>query len=204
MNNNGNYRDMLFDDCDSDSDGVSVGADVDADVDAERSVRNHKFMFDDCLDTQWITEYETQFLKDEYRLFLKTDVTSVIFEFYYLDHHRTTVEHIVPMNYSLQHPNQITQNELFSIIRSHQHLDKKYYNFHVLLFYSYDFRNNKCKDVIREMSQYLRQNSNIDDGANASHFIEYTNILSIDTIHISPVLTMFHHIIGFSVLLYED
>ncbi len=187
------YRNLLFDDYDSDSDDGYSDGEID-------------FGDNNRLDTLWIDEYEKQLMYDDYRLFLKTDVTSVTFEMYYLDHDKTTVERIVPMKYTLKNPNQITQNELFSIIRSYQYVDKKYYNFHTLLFYSFEFQDNNGKDVIRGLSEYLRKSSAGDgdsDGA-AGHFIEYTNLLSIDTICIAPVLTMFHDIIGFSVLLYED
>ena len=186
------YRNLLFDDCDSDSCGDSDGGDGNREI---------EFDYNNRLDTLWIEEYEKQLMYDEYRLFLKTDVTSVTFEIYYLDHEKTTVEQFMSMKYTLKNPNQITQNELFSIIRSYQHLDKKYYNFHTLLFYSFEFQDNNGKDVIRGLSEYLRKSS---AGAGASHFIEYTNLLSIDTIYLTPVLTMFHDIIGFSVLLYED
>jgi hypothetical protein len=184
MNIEENYRNLLFDDYDSESDG---------DGDYNKN---------DTLDTSWIVEYEKKLMYDEYRLFLKTDVTSVTFEIYYLDHDKTTVEQIIPMKYTLKNPNQITQHELFSIIHSYQQVDKKYYNFHTLLFYSFEFQDN---NVIRGLSEYLRKSSCGDgDGDGRSNIIEYTNLLSIDTIYIAPVLTMFHDIIGFSVLLYED
>ena len=181
MNIEENYRNLLFDDYDSESDSDSNG-------DGEYN----------SLDTLWIVEYEKKLMYDEYQLFLKTDVMSVTFEIFYLDHDKTTVERIVPMKYSLKNPNQITQHELFSIIHSYQHVDKKYYNFHTLLFYSVEFQDN---NVIRGLSEYLRKSS---AGDGSSNIIEYTNLLSIDTICIAPVLTMFHDIIGFSVLLYED
>lgn len=175
------YRFLLVDDCDSDG---SDGSDGD-------------------LDTRWIDEYEKKMIYDEYQLFLKNDLTTVRFEFYYLDHHRSCVEQIVPMKYSLKIPNQISQAELFSIIRSYQHIDKKYYNFHSLLFYSFDFQDNKGKNIIQGLSNYIQQDDDAGAGAGAE-FIEYTNLLSIDIIYLSPVITMFHDIIGFSVMLYED
>ena len=175
-----NYRLLLVDDCDSDD---SDGSDGD-------------------LDTRWIDEYEKEMMYDEYRLFLKTDLTTVRFEIYYLDHHRSHVEQIVSVKYCLKIANQISQSELFSIIRSYQHIDKKYYNFHSLLFYSFDFQDNKGKNIIHGLSHYIQQDD--DAGGAGSEFIEYTNLLSIDIIYLSPVITMFHDIIGFSVLLYED
>jgi len=184
-----NYRFLLVDDYDSDIDDSD---DIDSNGDGSN------------IDTRWIVEYEQKILYDEYRLFLKTDVTTVTFEFYYLDHHRSCVEQIVPVKYSLKMANQISQHELFSIIRSYQHVDKKYYNFHSLLLYSFDFQDNKCKNIIQGLTQYI-QGAGASAGAGAgAEFIEYTNLLSIDIIYLSPVITMFHDIIGFSVMLYED
>jgi hypothetical protein len=180
---NEDYRLLLVDDCDSDdSDDIVVNDGSDG-----------------VLDTRWIDEYERELIYDDYRLFLKNDLTTLRFEFYYLDHHRNCVEQIVSMKYSLKIANQISQAELFSIIRSYQHNDKKYYNFHSLLFYSFDFQDNKGKNIIQGLSNYIQQ----DDDAGAE-FIEYTNLLSIDIIYLSPVITMFHDIVGFSVMLYED
>lgn len=197
------YRSLLFDDCDSDSDsGVSgVSGDL-CDYDIEEGI----------LDTRWISEYERQIIYDEYRLFLKTDITRVSVDFYYLDHNKSYVQDVLSIEYSLQNINQISQNELFSIIRRHQHLDKKYYNFQTLLLYSIDFQDNNGKDVIRALSQYIQEPTfslNSNQNNNNSHsekktFIEYTNILSIDVIYLKPIITMFHEFIGFSVLLYED
>jgi hypothetical protein len=185
MNHSG-VEHLLFDDCDSESD--------DGDGRDGRDGRDG----DGGLDTKWIAEYERRIMYDEYRLLLKTDVTEITFEFYYLNCDKSCVERIVTAKCSLMTPNQITQNELFSMIRSYQHVDKKYYNFNALLFYSFDFL-----DDGKELSRYLRGGGGR-GGRGRDRFIEYTNLLSIDTIYISPVLTIFHDVIGFTVLLYED
>jgi hypothetical protein len=182
------YRQYMFDDYDSEGEGEGEGEGNGG-----------------CLDTQWIQEYETRFVEDEYRLFLKTDITRVTFEFFYLDHDKRHLERIVPMTYSLKTNNQISHNEIFSIVRSHQNVDKKYYNFQSLLLYSFDFKDN-CNDIVRALSNYIRESDTTATatGTGSSAFIEYTNLLSIDVISFSPLVTMFHDFIGFSVLLYED
>jgi len=186
------YRRFIIDDCDSDD-----GDDGDGKC-------------NQVLDTQWITEFETNNMTDEYQLFLKTDITRVSFEFFYLDHDKKSVERIIQMSYSLRDINRITQNELFSVVQSHQKLDKKYYNFQSLLLYHFDFKYN---DVVKALSEYI-QNATAATAATAAKaatdinhekaFIEYTNILSIDVIYFPPLISMFHDLIGFSVLLYED
>jgi hypothetical protein len=186
------YRQFIIDDCDSD-----YGDDGD-------------YGDDECnrvLDTRWITEFETKNMNDEYQLFLKTDITRVSFEFFYLDRDKKCVERIVRMTYSLREINRITQNELFSVVQSHQKLDKKYYNFQSLLLYHFDFKYN---DIVRALSEYI-QNATAATAATAATdinhekaFIEYTNLLSIDVIYFTPLISMFHDLIGFSVLLYED
>jgi len=176
-----NYKLFIIDDCDSDSgDG------------------------DGILDTNWITEYETEIMNDEYHLFLKTDIVRVGFEIFYLDRDKTCVERIIPLTYTLSRANQITQNEIFSIVQSHQKLDKKYYNFQSLLLYKFDFQYN-TNDIVRGLSNYIRDTTTMGDNTHdACHFIEYTNLLSIDVIYFPPTITMFHDFIGFSVLLYHD
>lgn len=188
-----NYKLFIIDDCDSESgdsgdDGDDGGG---------------------TLDTNWITEYETEIMNDEYHLFLKTDIIRVGFEFYYLDRDKTCVERVIPLTYTLNRANQITQNEIFSIIQSHQKLDKKYYNFQSLLLYKFDFQYN-TSDIVRGLSEYIRDTTTTTtttvDGspADVSQFIEYTNVLSIDVIYFPPTITMFHDFICFSVLLYHD
>lgn len=169
------------------------------------------------IDSTWITEYETKMMNIDYQLFLKSDITRVNFEFYYLDRDKRSIEQIVKMTYSLRDNNKISQDELFNIVRSKQTVDKKYYNFQSLLLYSFDFQDN-CKDIVRSLSNYIRFNSGLDlderygyhadiglcSGGNEKSFIEYTNLLSIDVIYFPSLITMFHEFLGFSVLLYED
>ncbi len=164
--------------------------DIDSDVESES---------DSIIDTQWITDFETKNINDEYNLFMKTDITRIGFEFLYLDRDKKCVERIVHMTYPLNDINRITQNELFSVVQSHQKLDKKYYNFQSLLLYQFDFQYN---DIVRDLSDYIQNAS--EEFHHEKVFIEYTNLLSIDVIHFTPLISMFHDFIGFSVLLYED
>ena len=189
-NNDYNYRNFLVDDYDSEEGASEV---------------------DECtLDTQWIQEYERQLINDEYQLFLKTDISRVKFDFYYLDHNKTCVDYIVPMTYSLRQVNQISQSEIFSIIHAHQTSNKKYYNFQTLLLYSFDFQDHS-KDIVRSLANYIQQlpingggGGGGGGGGSGGSFIEYSNILYIDIIYFTPLITMFHEFIGFSVFLYED
>jgi hypothetical protein len=186
-NNEYNYRNFLVDDYDSESEDVGVG---------DESI----------LDTRWIQEYEKQFINDEYRLFIKTDISQVKFEFYYLDRNKSCVECVVPFTYSLQQVNQISQGEIFSIIRNHQRSHKKYYNFQSLLLYSFDFHN-QSKDIVRSLANFIQSDGDgggSGGGNGGGTFTEYTNILSIDIIYFTPFIAMFHEFIGFSVFLYED
>ena len=206
MTSNSEYYNFILDDSDGDSildDGGDGGGDGGG-----------------YLDTQWITEYENQILLSEYELFLKTDIVRVSFQFIYLDRDKKCVEFVVPMTdpYVLQHANKISQNELLRIIHKYQNRSsKKYYNFKSLLLYDFQMPENGDNDV-RWVSEYLSPTSssssgsttmtetdtNTAEGDEYGRIIEYTNLLSFDTIYFRPLIAMFHDLIGFTVVLYED
>jgi hypothetical protein len=160
------------------------------------------------LDTQWITAYENDILLSEYRLFLKSDITRVSFRFIYLDRDKKCVKFVIPMAglYSLQRVNQISQSEIFQIIQRNQTPTtvmnggkKKYYNFHSLLLYHFQLEDD---NVIRSVAEYI--SSETETGCDFGGIIEYTNLLSFDTIYFKPMIEMFHELVGFTVVLYED
>ena len=192
MNNEEIYK-YLYDDCDSDvdDDGDDGGDDGGG-----------------CggggLDTQWINEMETQIICDDYSQFIKTNVTSVSFEFIYLN----TVKEIVTIDrcvVPLMRPNAITQNEIFQLIQKKQRLVRKYYNFMCMCFYHF-----YIDDDPKSVSQYLYSkgaDGDVDgdaDDADDGNITEYTNILSIKTIYFQPLIRMFHDMNCFTVVLYED
>lgn len=161
----------------------------------------------ECLDTQWITDLENEIIVKDYELFLKTDILRVSFDFIYLARDKQTIEFTIPhYSHVLRTPNQITQSELFQIICRFQKKGK-YYNLHSLLLY--DFRlpgggggGGGCgrESDSRWLSSYLSD----DHYERSENVIEYTNLLSIDTIYFTPLVMMFHELIGFTILLYED
>jgi hypothetical protein len=151
------------------------------------------------LDTQWIRDYENDILFSEYELFLKSDITRVSFRFIYLDRDKKCVLFVIPAEaYSLQRANQITQTEIFQIVHRHQKMGKKYYNFHSLMLYDF-----QLEDGNRSVAEYISSPGGSSD-VEFGRIIEYTNILSFDTIYFQPLIAMFHDLIGFTVVLYED
>jgi hypothetical protein len=141
----------------------------------------------------------------EYESFLKTDILRVSFQFIYLDREKKCVDFVVPMTepYPLQDANKISQNELLRIIHKYQNLgNKKYYNFQSLLLYDFQMPENDDNDI-RWISEYLSP-SRDDEYDEYGRVIEYTNLLSFDTIYFRPLITMFHDLVGFTVVLYED
>jgi hypothetical protein len=190
---------------------------INDDSDDESTIEYDEGDIDDDghLDTKWISTCEEQLLLDEYDLFLKSDIVRVSFQFVYLNRENSGVESVVRMNesYILQTANQITQNELLRIIHKFQNKgNKKYYNFKSLLLYDFQMPENNENDV-KWLSEYLYSSSSASSVSSASsayesneygRIIEYTNLLSFHTIYFHPLITMFHDIIGFTVVLYED
>ena len=193
------YYSLIVDD--DDDDGGDGGGDGDGDDGGDDGG-------DGGLDTQWITAYENDILLSEYQLFLKSDITRISFRFIYLDRDKKCVEFVIPMEglYPLQHVNQISQSEIFQIIQRNQTpavmngRKKKYYNFHSLLLYNFQLEDD---NVIRSVAEYISSETEEDVG-DFGGIIEYTNILSFDIIYFKPVIEMFHELVGFTVVLYED
>jgi hypothetical protein len=184
------YHQFILDDSDGDSDSDGGGG----------------------LDTEWITEFETRLLLDEYESFLKSDIRRVSFQFIYLDREKKCVDCVLPMTggpYMLQKPNQISQSEILRVIHTYQNhwmkRNKKYYNFQSLLLYDFQMPENDDNDV-RWVSEYLSSSSSSSsgDGVEYGRVIEYTNLLSFETIYFRPLIAMFHDLIEFTVVLYED
>lgn len=172
------------------------------------------------LDTQWITDIEHQILLSEYEPFLKTDIIYVSFQFVYLDQDKKCIQHVLPLvrpyQYVLNTPNQISQAELLRIIHQYQSVrnKKKYYNFYSMLLYDFQMpdSNNTTNNDVRWLSEYLGyrecegcggEGGNINNNE-YGRVIEYKNILSFDAIYFRPLIDMFHDLISFTVLLYED
>lgn len=202
MSSYSEYHHFILDDSDGDSSCGGGGA---GDGDDDQVLDENGY-----LDTRWITEYENQILLSEYESFLRTDITRVSFQFIYLDREKKSVDFIVPMtesSYQLQHANQISQNELLRIIHKYQNIrmkeNKKYYNFHSLLLYDFQMPENDDNDI-RWVSEYLSPSSSDSNYDEYGRIIEYTNLLSFDTIYFRPLIAMFHDLIGFTVVLYED
>ena len=172
---------------------------------------------DGGLDTEWITEFETQLVLDEYESFLKSDIRRVSFQFIYLDREKKCVDcvlHMMGGPYMLQKANQISQSEILRVIHTYQNhwmkQNKKYYNFQSLLLYDFQMPENDDNDV-RWVSEYLSSSSSSggDGGGNGGgieygRVIEYTNLLSFEMIYFRPLIAMFHDLVGFTVVLYED
>ena len=165
---------------------------------------------DGLLDTQWIREIETQIICDDYRDFIKTDITNVSFQFIYLNFNKeiVTIDRCI---LSLMRPNVITQNEIFQLIQKKQRVTdndhRRYYNFMSLCFYRF-----YVNDDPKSVSQYLDSGDGRGDGDGdgdgdeevGGSIVEYTNILSIEMIYLAPLIRMFHDLICFTVILFED
>jgi len=186
------YDKMVIDDDDSDDGQSLIGRDT--------------------LDTQWITDLENELMVKEYEMVLPTDILRVSFRFVYLASDKKTIEFTASYepSYILRRPNEISQSELFELIHRFQKKGK-YYNFLSLLLYDVRLpdRRNGCSNDAQWLSSYLSEAVSVpgageNDGDEYGRVIEYTNLLSIDKIYFCPLVSLFHSLIGFTVLLYED
>jgi hypothetical protein len=159
---------------------------------------------DVILDTSWINTIENNILYDEYSQFIKTDTTSLIITFLYINKNKEIVDN-VKHNYNLAIPNQITQDEILNIMQKYQmrvtYNDRKkkvftYYNFYSLLHYSF-----QVPEDVKSVASYL---ASLSDDLDFGDLKEYSNIISLQTLFFTPTLNLFHGIASITILLHED
>ena len=157
---------------------------------------------DDVLDTTWINEIENTIMYDEYQQFIKSDVTSVMITFIYINKSNEQV-HTASIRVTLAVPNQISQDEILHIMQKYQmrveynKRNKKqfiYYNFHSLLHYSFEI-----DEDVKSVAAFL-----VGDGDGDGFMNEYSNIISIQTLYFKPIINLFHDISSIMIILHED
>ena len=159
---------------------------------------------DDVLDTTWINEIENTIMYDEYQQFIKSDVTSVMITFIYINKSNEQV-HTASIRVTLTVPNQISQDEILHIMQKYQmrveynKRNKKqfiYYNFHSLLHYSFEI-----DEDVKSVAAFLVGDG---DGDGDGFMNDYSNIISIQTLYFKPIINLFHDISSIMIILHED
>ena len=161
---------------------------------------------DDVLDTTWINEIENTIMYDEYQQFIKSDVTSVMITFIYINKSNEQV-HTASIRVTLTVPNQISQDEILHIMQKYQmrveynKRNKKqfiYYNFHSLLHYSFEI-----DEDVKSVAAFLVGDGD-GDGDGDGFMNDYSNIISIQTLYFKPIINLFHDISSIMIILHED
>ena len=158
----------------------------------------------DALDTTWINEIENTIMYDEYQQFIKSDITSVMITFIYINKSNEPV-HTASIRVTLSVPNQISQDEILHIMQKYQmrvvynERNKKqfiYYNFHSLLHYSFEI-----EEDVKSVAAFLVGDG---DGDGDCFMNKYSNIISIQTLYFKPIINLFHDISSITIILHED
>jgi hypothetical protein len=162
----------------------------------------------DALDTTWINEIENTIMYDEYQQFIKSDITSVMITFIYINKSNEQV-HTASIRLALTVPNQISQDEILHIMQKYQmrvvynERNKKqfiYYNFHSLLHYSFEIG-----EDVKSVAEFLVCDGDCDGDGDGDGFMnKYSNIISIQTLYFKPIINLFHDISSITIILNED
>ena len=171
---------------------------IDSETDSEIEI--------DALDTTWINEIENTIMYDEYQQFIKSDITSVMITFIYINKSNEQV-HSASIRLALTVPNQISQDEILHIMQKYQmrvvynERNKKqfiYYNFHSLLHYSFEIG-----EDVKSVAEFLVGDGD-GDGDGDGFMNKYSNIISIQTLYFKPIINLFHDISSITIILNED
>lgn len=200
----GDYDDIIINSLEGDSESGSESCSESGSESCSESCSESGSSIDAPLDTSWIHTIENNILYDEYSQFIKTDTTSLIITFLYINKNKDIVEN-VQYNYQLVVPNQITQDEILNIMQKYQmrvtYNERKkkvftYYNFYSLLHYSF-----QAQEDVKSVASYLASSTDEDDFGDLK---EYSNIISLQTLFFTPTLNLFHGIASITILLHED
>jgi hypothetical protein len=175
-------------------------SEIDSETDSESET--------DALDTTWINEIENTIMYDEYQQFIKSDITSVMITFIYINKSNEQV-HTASIRLALTVPNQISQDEILHIMQKYQmrvvynERNKKqfiYYNFHSLLHYSFEIG-----EDVKSVAEFLVGDGVGDGDGDGDGFMnKYSNIISIQTLYFKPIINLFHDISSITIILNED
>jgi len=137
------------------------------------------------LDIRWIEEFQTD--EQKYSMFYPDNIEELTVSILYINSNKQ-LEKISEKKIKLEKKNEIQRNELISLIKQNEKIDKQKYKILSILVYNFSLQGDELKNFLKDSEKY--------------EFM--TNLKQIDSYRLEPTINCMHDINNLFVLFYEE
>ena len=140
---------------------------------------------DEELNMNWIEEFEKD--EEKYSLFYPDTIEDITVSILYINS-KKELEKISEKKIKLEEDNKIQRNELITLIKQNERMDKQKYKVLSILVYNFSLQNDEIKNFLKYGEKY--------------DFL--TNLKYIDTYEMDETINCLHDINNLFILFFED
>jgi hypothetical protein len=137
------------------------------------------------IDIRWIEEFQTD--EEKYSMFYPDNIEELTVSILYINSNKQ-LEKISEKKIKLENKNEIQRNELISLIKQNEKIDKRKYKLLSILVYNFSLQGDEMKNFLKNSEKY--------------EFM--TNLKQIDSYRLEPTINCMHDINNLFVLFYEE
>jgi hypothetical protein len=140
---------------------------------------------EDDLDIQWIEDFEID--EEKYSMFYLDKVEEITASILYINK-KKQIEKISEKKIKLEKKNEIQRNELITMIKQNEKMDKRKYKVLSILVYNFTLHGDELKNFLKDSKKY--------------DFM--TNLKNIDSYQLEPTIGCMHDVNNLFLLFYEE
>ena len=140
---------------------------------------------EDDVDIRWIEEFQTD--EKKYSIFYPENVEELTISILYINNNKQ-IEKISEKKIKLEKNNEIQRNELITLIKQNEKIDKRKYKVLSILVYNFSLQGDELKNFLKDSEKY--------------NFM--TNLKHIDSYQLEPTIGCMHDLNNLFILFYEE
>lgn len=140
---------------------------------------------EDDLDIQWIEDFEID--EEKYSMFYPDEVEEITASILYINK-KKQIEKISEKKIKLEKKNEIQRNELITLIKQNEKMDKRKYKVLSILVYNFTLDGDELKNFLKDSEKY--------------DFM--TNLKNIDSYQLEPTIGFMQDVNNLFLLFYEE
>lgn len=137
------------------------------------------------IDIRWIEEFQAD--EEKYSMFYPDNIEEITVSILYINSNKH-LEKISEKKLKLENKNEIQRNELLTLIKQNEKIDKRKYKILSILVYNFSLQGDELKNFLKESEKY--------------EFM--TNLKQIDSYCLEPTINCMHDINNLFVIFYEE